>query len=193
MQLKAVLVVICAVLVEACSSAVATGDRGVREIGRHTRLYEGAELEVVLAAGYAAGHVGEEYMLLGASLAGVSGNRFVEVDRTRISLRTPDGRAIPLMSQAAFREGYAELESAARLAETFSPTVLDSTPTRRPCNEWFFRAPSDGLTRDVLTISSTQVCHGILFFHVPGGVRPGSWELEIGLEEVVVGIPFVLE
>ena len=193
MQFKEVLIVICAVVVGACSSAVPTGDPGVSAIGRHTRLYEGAELEVVLAAGYAAGHVGEDFMLLGASFAGVSGNRFVEVDRTRISLRTPDGRVIPLMSQAEFRGVYAELESAARLAETFSPSDLDSTPTRRPCNEWFFRAPSDGLTRDVLTISSTEVCHGILFFHVPGGIRPGPWELEIGLEEGVVGIPFVLD
>ncbi len=78
------------------------------------------------------------------------------------------------------------------MAEVFSPTALDSRPTRRPCGDWFFRAPTDGLTRDVLTFSSVEVCDGILFFHVPGGVQPGRWVLEIKLEESIVEIPFVL-
>jgi len=33
----------------------------------------------------------------------------------------------------------------------------------------------------------------LLFFHVPGGVQPGRWELEIALEESAVEIPFVLD
>jgi hypothetical protein len=97
------------------------------------------------------------------------------------------------MSQAEFRNAYGFLNVPARRAEMYSPTVLDSRPTRRPCNDWLFRAPTDGLARDVLTISSIEVCDGILFFHVPGGTLPGRWELEIELEESVVEIPFVLD
>jgi len=193
MRFETVLFVFFAAVVGACSSAVPTGDPGVSAVGEHFLLYQGSELEIALGTGYAAGNVGEDFLLLGASLAGASGERMVEVDRTRISLQTPDSQTIPLMSQADFRDAYAKLNSAARLAEAFSPTVLDSTPTRRPCNEWFFRAPSDGLTRDVLTISSTEVCHGILYFHVPGGVQPGRWKLEIELEATIVEIPFVLD
>jgi hypothetical protein len=47
--------------------------------------------------------------------------------------------------------------------------------------------------KTVLTISSVEVCDGILFFLVPGGVQSGRWMLEIKLEDTVVQIPFVLD
>lgn len=53
--------------------------------------------------------------------------------------------------------------------------------------------PTDEMARDVLTILPIEVCDGILFFHVPGGVHPGRWVLEIKLEESVVEIPFFLD
>lgn len=177
----------------ACSSAVPTGDPGVRAVGEYRFLYESSELEIALGAGYAAGHVGEEYLLLGASFAGANSERMTTVDRAGISVQTPDRRTIPLMSQTGFLDAFGKLEVAARMAEVFSPTALDSRPTRRPCGDWFFRAPTDGLTRDVLTFSSVEVCEGILFFHVPGGVQPGRWVLEIKLDESIVEIPFVLD
>ena len=193
MRVKTGLLIILAVVAGACSSAVPTGDPGVSAVGDHVRIYEGAELEVVLGTGYAAGHVGEEYLLLGASLAGASGERMAEVDRAEISVQTPDQRNIPLLSQADFREAYGKLNVAARQAEVFSPTALDSRPTRRPCNDWFYKAPTDGLARDVLTISSIEVCVGILYFHVPERVQTGRWALEIKLEDSVVEIPFFLD
>ena len=187
------LLMILAAVVGACSSAVPTEVPGVSAVGDHVRIYEGAELEVVLGTGYAAGHVGEEYLLLGASLAGASGERMAEVDRAEISVQTPNRRNIPLLNQAEFREAYGKLNVAARQAEVYSPTALDSRPTRRPCGDWFFEAPTDGIARDVLTISSIEVCLGILYFHVPEGVQPGRWVLEIKLEESVVEIPFFLD
>jgi hypothetical protein len=177
----------------ACSSAVPTGDPGVSAVGEHFYLYEGSELEIALGAGYAAGHVGEEFLLLGASFAGANSGRMTTVDSAGISVQTPDGRMIPLMSQAEFLEAYGRLNAAARRAEVYSPTALESRPTRRPCGDWFFRVPTDGLARDVLTFSSIEVCEGILFFHVPEGVEPGRWVLEIKLEDSVVEIPFVLD
>ena len=187
------LLISCIVSSWTCSSAVPTDVPGVSAVGDHVRRYEGADLEVVLGTGYAAGHVGEEYLLLGATLAGTNGERMTTVDRAEISVRTPDRRKIPLLSQEDFREVYGKLNVPARLAEAFSPTMLDSKPTRRPCGDWFFEAPTDGIARDVLTISSVEVCDGILFFHVPGGVQPGRWVLEINLEESVVEIPFFLD
>ncbi len=177
----------------ACSSAVPTGDPGVSAVGEHFYLYEDSELEIALGAGYAAGHVGEEFLLLGASFAGANSGRMTTVDRAGISVQTPDGRMIPLLSQAAFLEAYGRVNTAARLAEVYSPTALESRPTRRPCGDWFFRVPTDGLARDALTFSSIEVCEGILFFHVPERVEPGRWVLEIKLEDSVVEIPFVLD
>lgn len=187
------LLIFCIVFSWACSSAAPTDVDGVRAVGDHVLVYEKADLEVVLGTGYAVGQLGEDYLLLGASFAGVNGDRMTTIDRSKIAVRTPDQRTIPLMSQAEFRDAYGMLNVPARRAEVFSPTVLDSRPTRRPCNDWLFRAPTERLARDVLTISSIEVCSGILFFHIPGGVSPGRWTLEIALEDSVVEIPFALD
>ncbi len=186
------LLVFCAGFGWACSSAVPTGDPGVSAVGEHFFLYEGSELEIALGAGYAAGHVGEEFLLLGASFAGANSGRMTTVDRAGISVQTPDRRTIPLMSQAGFRDVYGRLSAAARRAEVYSPTALESRPSRRPCGDWFFRVATDGLARDVLTISSIEVCEGVLIFHVPEGVEPGRWVFEIKLDDSVVEIPFFL-
>ncbi len=193
MRFKTVLLLFCVAFAGACSSAVSTGDPGVSAVGEHFLLYEGPEIEIVLGTGFAAGHVGGEYLLLGASLAGASGEKTATIDRSKISVRTPDRRMIPLMSQAEFRDVYGRLNVPARRAEAFSPTALDSRPTRRRCGDWFFKAPTDEMARDVLTILPIEVCDGILFFHVPGGVQPGHWVLQIKLEESVVEIPFFLD
>jgi len=185
--------IFCAVSGWACSSAVSTGDPGVSAVGEHFLLYEGPEIEIALGVGYAAGHVGEEYLLLGASFAGASSPKMTRVGRAGISVQTPDRQTIPLLSQAGFLEAYGKLNAAARRAEVYSPIALGSRPSRRPCGDWFFRAPSDGLTRDALSFSSVEVCNGILYFHVPGGVQPGRWVFEAKLEDGTVEIPFVLD
>lgn len=193
MRFKTVFVVLSVVVVGACSSAVPTGDPGVRAVGEHFLLYEGPKIEIALGVGYAAGHVGDEFLLLGASFAGADSARVTTIDRAGISVQTPDGQTIPLLSQAGFLEAYGKLNAAARRAEVTSPIALDSRPTRRPCGDWFFRVPTEGLTRDVLTISSVEACDGILYFHVPEGVQSGRWVFEAKLEDSVVEIPFVLD
>jgi hypothetical protein len=190
---KTCLLGLCVGLGWSCSSAVPTDVPGVSAVGDHVRRAAGAELEVVLGSRYAAGHLGDEVLILGVSLSGADGGKAVKVDRESITVQTPDRRRLPLMSQDGFRAGYGRLAAAARQAEFSSPTALDSRPSRRPCDDWFFRAPSDGLARNVLFISSIEVCEGLLFFDVPGGVQPGRWELEIALEESDVEIPFVLD
>ena len=190
---KTCLLTFCAGLGWSCSSAVPTDVPGVSAVGDHFRSAAGAELEVVLSSRYASGHLGEEVLILGVSLSGADGGKTVKVDRAGITAQTPDRRRLPLMSQDDFRAVFGTLNAAARQAELSSPTALDSRPARRPCNDWFFKAPTDGLTRDVLFISSMDVCDGLLFFHVPGGVQPGRWQLEIALTESDVEIPFVLD
>ncbi len=187
------LLISCVVYGWACSSSVPTDVEGVTAVGEHVLVYEGVDLEVVLGTGYAVGHLGDEYLILGASLAGANSNRMTTIDRSKIFVHAPDRRAILLMSQEEFRDAYSSLIAPARRAEVYSPTILDSRPVRRPCDDWFFRPPTDGLARDVLTISSIEVCDGILFFHVPGGVPSGDWALQIKLQNSVVEIPFVLD
>ena len=190
---KACVLGFCTGLGLACSSATSIDVPGVSAVGDHVHRTDGAELDVVLSSRYAAGRLGDEYMILGVAFSGADGGTAVKVDRAGITAQTPDRRKLPLMSQEDFRAVFGKLNAAARGAELSSPTALDSRPMKRPCNEWFFRAPSDGLTRDVLFITPVEVCDGLLFFHVPGGVQPGRWELEIALEESAVEIPFVLD
>jgi hypothetical protein len=185
-------VVVCVAVVAACSTVAPTGAPEVEAIGDDFFAYRGPEIEIVLGTGYADGQ-GGEFVLLGASFAGVKSDSMTRVDRSGITLRTPDRQSIPLMSQEAFVDAYGRIATATRLAEAFSPTPLESRPIRRPCGDWFFRAPSDGLTRDVLTFSSIEVCGGVLYFEVPGGVRPGRWVFRVDLEDGVIEIPFDLD
>jgi len=73
------LLISCVVFGWACSSSVPTDVEGVTAVGEHVLVYEGADLEVVLGTGYAVGHLGEEFLLLGVSLAGANSNRMTTI------------------------------------------------------------------------------------------------------------------
>jgi hypothetical protein len=177
----------------ACSSAIPTETPGVSEVGENTRLYEGPDLLAAIGTRFAEQNLGKEYLILEVAFSGPGAGRVAEVDRDRISVRTPDGRRLPLMSQREFGEAYGELYAVANQLERLSSPTTETGGFGRPCGDWFFRKPGDGLARDVLFISALQSCRGPLFFRVPGGVQPGRWEIEIGLEESTAEIPFFLE
>jgi hypothetical protein len=61
-----------------------------------------------------------------------------------------------------------------------------------PCGYWFIVPRGVTNFAPILEVSPLRVCYGPLVFHVPGGVQPGRWVLEIDLEESDVRIPFTL-
>jgi hypothetical protein len=182
-----------AVSVVGCSTGVPTDTPGVLEIGDETVVYDGPELSMSLNTREAKRHIGSEYIAIEVSLGERSTSKMLTIDRDNISIQAPDRRRFPLMTQGEFIDAYHHLAGAA-MRIGFQPTGSpEISRMEAPCVDWYFRKPTDGLARDRLTIVPFRSCWGPLFFHVPGGVQPGRWELQIDLEESKAEIPFSLD
>jgi len=181
--------------ISACTSAAtaAGDDTGVRELSSRAVAYEGPELQAAVGFHHAAHEIGAEYMILMIELAGPRNGAQTEVDRTAISLRGPDGLRYILLTQIEYREVYGKLNMQIRRTLSASPPLAKFGSSRRPCGDWFLRSPGDGVARDVLYISSHEMCSGVMVFYVPGGIQPGRRRLVIDLEESRADMPFVLD
>ena len=93
--------------------------------GRHIVRYRDTVIEVVLDTSFAANNLGDEWLILNAAMSGMTGGA-TKVKRDLTSLRTPDGRTIPMPTYREFNAAYNELASAARRAElAIKPDQLD--------------------------------------------------------------------
>jgi hypothetical protein len=176
-----------------CATGVPTDTPGVRAIGDETVVYDGPELSMSLNTREARRHLGSEYLAIEVSLGERSTSKMLSVDRGDISIVTPDRRRIPLMTQREFLDAYRHLSGAAMRVEFQPVGPPDTSRMEAPCVDWYFRRPADGMAREHLTITPFQPCWGPLFFHIPGGVQPGRWELEIQLDESKAEVPFYLD
>jgi len=177
----------------ACSSGTGTSYEGVRETGRYSVTYEGPEIEAVVRFHGVDRDMGGGWLVVVAQLRGSPRAGVTSIHRDDISLRTPDGRHLLLVTQSEFREAYREIHSRVRrLVSSSEPLQTYASDVRR-CDRWFLAEVGGGFSHDELSISSFEVCWGPLVFAVPGGVQPGRWRLIIELEESRADIPFNLE
>jgi len=164
-----------------------------RQIARNAVLYEGPELVAVVGFPQAQRSLGDEWLILAVELTSPRGSKAVVINRSAISLRTPDGRRLTLISKNEFRRRYLKLRIPVERALRTLPLLYRYEQGREPCGRWFFETNTGEVAFDELTVSSFQACAGPLLFNVPGGVQPGRWRLVIDLEESRANIPFVLE
>ena len=47
--------------------------------------------------------------------------------------------------------------------------------------------------RTALNVTKNQLCVGLLFFPVKGGIQPGNWKMIVDFEETRAEVPFTLE
>ncbi len=195
------------VVISTCSTSSERVDGGVRETSRYSVVYEGPELQATVRHYQAEKDLGGDWLILVAHLRGTHSGGITTIHRRDISVRTPDGRRLPLITQAEFREAYREIHSRVRRAVSSSAPLSgygedylsSSAPLSgygedyRPCDRWFLAEPVGGFAQDEVAINTFEVCWGPLVFQVPGGVQPGRWRLVIELEESTADIPFELE
>jgi len=177
----------------ACATGGNTDYEGVRQTGRYSVSYEGPEMEASVLFHGVDRDMGSGWLVVVAQLRGTLRSGIVTIHRNDISLRTPDGRRLPLLSQSEFREAYHEIHTRVRRLVTSSEPLQTYASDLRRCDRWFLVQPGRGFSQDELGISSFEVCWGPLVFAVPGGVQPGRWRLIIDLEESRVDVPFELE
>jgi hypothetical protein len=161
--------------------------------GRYIVRYRDAVIEIVIDTKFASNNLGEEWLILNTAMSGMTGGT-TKVDRDLTSVRTPDGRTIPMPSYREFNAAYAEIASAARRAALASDPLDFTRGGRRDCLIDFFPLPGSGRSaRTALNVSKNELCVGMLYFPVSNGVQPGNWRLIVEFEETEAVVPFTLE
>ena len=181
------------VAISTCSTGSGRVEEGTRVLSRYSVLYEGPELEAIVRTHQAQHDLGEEWLILVVQLRGAHGSGITEIHRTDISVRTPDGRRLPLITDAEYRSIFGQIRSRVHRALSATPEFGINDNGFRPCDRWFLEEPAGGFARDVVPLSVFGVCSGPLVFKVAGGIQPGRWRLVIELEESTADIPFELE
>jgi hypothetical protein len=161
--------------------------------GRHIVRYRDTVIEVVLDTSFAANNLGDEWLILNAAMSGMTGGA-TKVKRDLTSLRTPDGRTIPMPTYREFNAAYNELAPTARRAALASDPLDFMRGGRRACSIDFFPLPGSGRSSNTaLNVTKNELCVGKLYFPVRNGVQPGDWKLIIEFEETEAVVPFTLD
>lgn len=187
----AVVIAGCGTSGSSASKAPSPAGPSVTQVGRTQVRTVGADLEGVVSYRFADGSLGDEWLIISAALTGQRGES-IEIKQSDVSIRTPDGRRIPLPTQKEFIEAYPQLQSTLRRAAVASEPLEATRGDKRPCDLNFLRLPGTGATREAIWINQRELCVGMLAFPVNGGVQPGRWKLIIELEESSLEIPFDL-
>jgi hypothetical protein len=165
----------------------------VTEVRPGVLRYEGPELHAEVLTRTAQRELGSEWLVLEVSLR-ASDSSTSTVSREEITLTTPGGQRLPIISQEEFRRAFGELRGQLRTIELIPRQPTDPLEvSRRLADRWFLVEPFQAIAVDTIRLSGFEVHRGPLVFLVPGGVQPGRWVLRIELEESVATIPFILE
>jgi hypothetical protein len=187
-----VLAVVAAGLLAGCASTPPLSEPVLRPGGEHVMLYESAEIRLAVAYRYAAGNLGEEWLLLEMGAMGADHQTPV-LSRNNMYVIAPSGRRIPMATQREYLEGFASETVKLRRADIVRNPLTYFPMRARPCLLRFFTDNRRWYTvYDRVTLTDRQACRGRLFFHVPGGVQKGRWVLVIELEEETVRVPFLI-
>ncbi len=199
MQLSGLLVVaVLGLLAPGCGTTTPAMPKGTTEPfidqpGRHIVRYRDIVIEIVVDTKYASNNLAENWLILNTAMSGMTGAA-AKVNRDLISVRTPDGRTIPMPTYREFNAAYTEVASAARRAALASDPLDFTRGGRRDCLLDFFPLPGSGRSsRTALNVTKNELCVGMLYFPVRGGVQPGRWKLILDFEETQAVVPFILE
>ncbi len=161
--------------------------------GTFIRLAANNEGFVVIAYRTANEAVGEEYALIrvGMTLTDTKGTQ--TITRDDIKLVTPDNQILPLMTQEEAEKASGQLAMLTKRAamDTDSVNYFPRT-ANRPCDLKFFAAiaaPRANVAYDQVDLASQEACVGVLYFHVPGGIQYGNYNLDVHFENSIVKVP----
>ena len=158
--------------------------------GKFVRASYNREGYVIL--GYQASNrsIGEEWMLLEVGMTILDDIPDQRMNRSAISLETPDGKTIPLPSITEFRSGNTQaIQQRAKVQRD----SINYFPTRasKGCALLFFpNLDSRALPYDDVDLSNDRACLGRLFFKIPGGIAYGQHWLNVKFQNSLVRVPF---
>jgi hypothetical protein len=161
-------------------------------MGEFVRVAYNNEGYAVLGYRLAQEEVGREWMLLevGVTLRKPTADYLLK--REHITVRTPDGKTIPLATQVDYRAAStgALNKRASLMHDSINYFPVDAS---RPCSLNFFAdlgGRGRDTARDEVELNWQQACVGRLFFRVPGGIQVGQHWLDIQFAGSKVEVPF---
>ncbi len=186
-----------AALLAACSSASSSNgssatDKTIDQMGKTIARYRSPLVEVLVDYKFANVSVGDDWIILNVAITS-SESKAIEVRSDSVSVRTPDGRKIPLPSYSDFIDAYPEIQSAARRAAVASDPLDFTHAGRRNCDLGFQPLPGTVSALESVYVNMRKICQGLLFFPVQGGIQPGKWQFIIEFEEFDARVPFEIE
>ncbi len=136
--------------------------------------------------------VGQEWMLLQLGVTLRKPTKDYKLKREHLSIRTPDGKTIPLATQ----KEYAAANVMA--LNTRAKAIHDSInyfpgDAFRACPLRLFAdlgGPGPTFAQDEVDLSYDSACLGRVYFRVPGGIQVGQHWLDIRFAGSVVQVPF---
>jgi hypothetical protein len=160
----------------------------IKQVGATAIVYKGPQIDAALSYRFAKLNPSGNWLLLDTAMTATAS---VELQRTAISVRTPDGEVVPLASPEAFNNGYHELNATIARANVAREPLGYLIP-RRARRMGFFAERRLGLMFPSAWLDEWHISYGRLFFQLPDGVQRGNYELLINLKEGQVAIPFTI-
>ncbi|MDD5563073.1 MAG: hypothetical protein PHQ91_05130 [Thermoanaerobaculaceae bacterium] len=161
----------------------------IRQVGATAVVYKGPQVDVALSYRFAKQNPTGRWLLLDTAMTAAT--QPIELSRTLIALRTPDGAVVPLATQQEFGNDYPQLAGTIARANATREPMSYLTPHRFR-RIGYFAERGHGLSFPSTWLDQWHNNFGRLFFLLPDGVQKGSYELLIDLPKGRVAIPFTI-
>jgi hypothetical protein len=161
--------------------------------GEFVRVAYNNEGFVTVGYRVANGSVGEEWMLLDAGITVRAGVKAYDLKREAISLKTPDGKTIPLATQKEYAEAFYLPALTKRAQVTRDNLNYFPVEVNKACALLFFSdlgRPQAPPAFEQVDLTDNRACLGRLFFKVPGGIQTGQHWLVVKFAQSEIQVPF---
>jgi hypothetical protein len=159
--------------------------------GEFVRMAYNNEGYAVLGYRIVQDEVGKPWVLLNVGITLMEGAKDYKLKREHLTLKTPDGKVVPLATQQEYAaDPYLRPLNQRAKVVTDSINYFPAGPGR-PCPMQFF-ADLDrrGLAYDSVDLTDNRDCMGRIYFKVPGGIQVGQYWLQVQFASSVVQVPF---
>ena len=175
------------------ASTIALSAQGkVKQYGRATVEYRSDDVAVVANYDYSQKNHEGPWLLIDVAVQGRKGP--IVIQRTELTLLTPDERAIPLATQQLFLQDSDSLVPLLQNATIFRRSLDDyfpSRPAQRTVN--FFSRPG-GLVQETVMTHPDEVAAGSLLFKAPSGKwQEGTYRLVLNHDKAKADLPIQLQ
>jgi hypothetical protein len=160
--------------------------------GEWVRIAYNNEGYATLGYRWAQMEVGQEWMLLQLGVTLRKPTKDYKLKREHLSIRTPDGKTIPLATQKEY--AAANLMALNSRAKAIHDSInYFPADAFRACALQLFAdlgGPGPTFAMDDVELSTNRACLGRVYFRVPGGIQVGQHWLDIRFASTTVQVPF---